>query len=357
VRIDAERAAALGLPEESIGKFLFIDKEGNQQIVDGVELVRKDQTPLSGGAGGKQDNVLALARANGATAGNISKMRGTLADMSKQAVILSDVSNLLLNMSNPEFALDLTGRTAIQANRVIRFVDNAATIVSEANGTTDQNTSYSWDNKLVSGEEGLHREFTQRGREEGFLLNSLNRIAQEEGLPQADTLQQFMPRNIIEKLRDTGASAQEIARISEQYWANVMELAYMDARLQEPSNRGLSDKDIQNALRRIGAATANPASFAQRQLTLVNRIEDAVGSLGNSITVPMGWETPRQEVVDFIFAPETRRRALDNLAQAKQDLGELREFRSNRPEDIRGMTREQLEKAIEEERAKQNAGN
>ncbi len=114
-----------------------------------------------------------------------------------------------------------------------------------------------------------------------------------------------------------------MARVAEQYWANVMELAYLDARLQEPSNRGLSDKDIENALRRVGAATANPASFAQRQIMLLNRIEDSINSLGSQVTVPPGSRYSRGEVIDFIYRPEARQAALDNIDSARDSLRSL----------------------------------
>jgi len=60
-----------------------------------------------------------------------------------------------------------------------------------------------------------------------------------------------------ERFRRTSSAAQN-------YRANIMELAYMAARLAEPSNRGLSDNDIKNALIRIGADTANPQVMMRR---------------------------------------------------------------------------------------------
>jgi hypothetical protein len=115
----------------------------------------------------------------------------------------------------------------------------------------------------------------------------------------------------------------QIARYAEQYWANVMELAYMDARLKEPSNRGLSDKDIENALRRIGAATASPASFAQRQLSLIRRVGDAIDALGEDITIPYGSKVRRNDLIDFIYRPEVRYKARDAVDVAEQALQEV----------------------------------
>lgn len=341
VRIDSERAQELGLEETDIGKFLFVDKDGNRQVVDGADIVPKSLGFGKLGIGTlapKDDNILKLAAANGATSGNINKLRGSMVEMGKQAGIVTDVSNLLLNMSNPEFALDLTGKTAIQANRMVRFADNAAKILTEADGgvgAAERLGKYEWNGKAVGSAQEQHRQFTDRAKEEGFLLNTMNRIAGDTGLPKGNTLNDFMPSGILENLQNAGASAEQIARVSEQYWANVMELAYLDARLQEPSNRGLSDKDIQNALKRIGAATANPASFAQRQLTLINRLQDAMGSLGSTLTVPSGARTDRNDVVDFIYAPAVRQDVTGRLAQAEDTLGDLESLktRSRTPVD------------------------
>jgi hypothetical protein len=50
-----------------------------------------------------------------------------------------------------------------------------------------------------------------------------------------------------------------------QIWrANIMEMAYMAARLAEPSNKGLSDNDIKNALQRITGGTTNPQIMMRR---------------------------------------------------------------------------------------------
>jgi len=51
---------------------------------------------------------------------------------------------------------------------------------------------------------------------------------------------------------------------AQQHQAAIMEMAYMAARLAEPSNRGLSDNDIANALKRIAGGTSNPQVMARR---------------------------------------------------------------------------------------------
>lgn len=324
VRIDEERANALGMEPTEIGKFLFVDKDGNRHTVDGVDLLRKENKDLGiGSIRPQDDNVLNLAKANGATSGNIPKMRGTLLDMGKNADILTDVSNMLKNMSNPEFALDLTGKTAIRTNKVVSFVDNASKILTEADegaGSSTRLGEYQWDGKKVAGPAEQHQRFVGRAKEEGFLVKTLNGISGG----QAARLEEYLPEQMLTGLQAKGASVNAIAQVAEQYFANVMELAYMDARLQEPSNRGLSDKDIENALRRIGAATANPASFSQRQRTLLSRLDDAVSGLGDTIRVPQGARTRRQDVIDFIYDPRTRTSVQERIAGAQDSLAGLR---------------------------------
>lgn len=76
-----------------------------------------------------------------------------------------------------------------------------------------------------------------------------------------------------EAFRNTSAAAQ-------QHRANIMELAYMAARLAEPSNRGLSDNDIENALTRIAGSTSNPQVMMRR---FVEMMADGAAELDTRI--------------------------------------------------------------------------
>lgn len=334
VRIDTERAEALGLPESSVGKFVFVGSDGERQIVDGVDIVPRAQNGLLGkqllNEGREISSWQKLLNMNGATSGNIPKMRGQLEDMSKQGTIVTDITRTLLQLTDPSFAFDLTGKATIQGHRIASFVGNASDIIFNADngaGASERLPGLTWNGRRVT-EQQLRQEFVSQGQDEGFLLNTLNRLAGDQGLPQRNSLNGFLPQSILDKFAARGASVEQIARISEQYWANVMELAYMDARLQEPSNRGLSDKDITNALRRIGAATANPASFAQRQMTLLRRVQDSITSLGSMVQVPHsttigGRSVEKQDVIDLIWPPGSRRNALESVVEAQEGLGAL----------------------------------
>ena len=85
------------------------------------------------------------------------------------------------------------------------------------------------------------------------------------------------------------ANISAASAMAQQYRANIMEMAYMAARLAEPSNRGLSDKDIEAAITRITAGTSNPQvmvrRFLEMQLDASNELDFQLslyhGSLGN----------------------------------------------------------------------------
>jgi hypothetical protein len=54
-----------------------------------------------------------------------------------------------------------------------------------------------------------------------------------------------------------------------QFRANILELAYIAARMREPSNRGLSDKDIETAMQTLTADARNPQDIMQRFAQMV----------------------------------------------------------------------------------------
>lgn len=74
--------------------------------------------------------------------------------------------------------------------------------------------------------------------------------------------------NSFSKLIQLPAGVEETSAAAQQHRANVMEMAYMAARLAEPSNRGLSDNDIKNALTRIAGDTSNPQVMMRRFLEM-----------------------------------------------------------------------------------------
>ena len=75
--------------------------------------------------------------------------------------------------------------------------------------------------------------------------------------------------------------AQQTAEAAELYRSQIIDMAYMAARMAEPSNRGLSDKDIQNALLRIAGDSANPKVIMSR---FIEHVIDGQTSVQRSIS-------------------------------------------------------------------------
>ncbi len=73
------------------------------------------------------------------------------------------------------------------------------------------------------------------------------------------------------------------AAAASRYRANIMTLAYMEARATEPSNRGLSDKDIEAALNRLEAWSGNPQAimrnFGGKVVEQARAFEDRIEAL------------------------------------------------------------------------------
>ena len=131
---------------------------------------------------------------------------------------------------------------------------------------------------LVKNVNGVINAFAARGRAEdakpkvardGTVIRSfagvdgLKEFAQDAGNSFSQLIQ------LPEGIEATSAAAQ-------QHRAAVMEMAYMAARLAEPSNRGLSDNDIKNALARIAGDTSNPQVMMRR---FIEMQVDAAGEL------------------------------------------------------------------------------
>lgn len=332
VRLDSERAQELGYGPESVGKFVFVDKDGVRHIVDGADVLPEGVLASKLNRGGitpSKDTVDGVAFLNGAGPSKIAGLRAPLKDMGQQADVLLEVSTLLQTLASPDFGVGATGKGVIKANSLIRLMDNTTKILVDADKGTGASAEltdkYTWgtgdDKVVVNGEKGFYEKFKERGKDQNYMLRTLNNISgADEG-----SLADYLPANILENLKAKNQSIEQIAIIAEQYFANVMELAYIEARLSEPSNRGLSDKDIINALMRIGAHTANPASFAERQDFQMRRMLESVDSLGSMFTIPPGAKTSLDEVIDYVYKPEVRDTIRNKITTAQASIQPLRD--------------------------------
>lgn len=129
-----------------------------------------------------------------------------------------------------------------------------------------------------------------------------------------------------EALRGTSEEAQE-------YRASIMELAYMMARVAEPSNRGLSDRDIENALDRIAGSTGNPRVLVERFATMVgDGLHSVDASINNWISLftadpDSKWtEDQVRHAIgghEFEKLKKDRQKILERFGMKSNDVGEI----------------------------------
>ena len=99
----------------------------------------------------------------------------------------------------------------------------------------------------------------------------------------------------------------------------------MAARLAEPSNRGLSDKDIEAALTRISGDTSNPQQIMNRFMTIVYDssmdLEDRLSSYYNAIDVAGLSEEENRKAIDKYFGGELISTYRNKRAKLFEDFG------------------------------------
>jgi len=224
-----------------------------------------------GGSGGSLKWKSPLARLQGALRLNgmvpntIMKTRNTLTgDMLTQAKVVGTMAEGLTSMNNANLSLSTSAVTNTAAAKVITLVDSLASIFTPP---TEEITDIMWKDARPGAQPRRVSKQTQYAN--ATRKGILDEYAAEYKLNILD----IIPKHIAEdRLK------------AEAFRANIMQLAYLDARLQEPSNRGLSDNDIKNALQRLGVGDPNPMVFVNRQLELMSRLRDDVQNLGIGFT-------------------------------------------------------------------------
>jgi hypothetical protein len=323
--VDGGKGKAVRINEgPDAGKYLFIQAGEPDQVVRGGDLLIEgvtNPTKLSA-LDAKRNTVEYWAAKNGAGQGQIAKMRAGMDSMRENTQIVSNIAGLLTTANDPQGILATQGKAAIAADKSISFVESVSNMATDPrlpqNNIAAQ-TAITWDDgsgpKRISAAGQRQRFMSVAGnrKDDGILLGILNSIAGERGAEALNSLDDYLPPNIRGN-----------ARLAEQYWANVMELAYLDARLMEPSNRGLSDNDVKMALKRIGADTANPISFAERQLTVIDtKLLPALANLGTDFSTAPEVDITPQMVADFVYNPERIQQVRDVLAVTRKQLIEV----------------------------------
>jgi len=221
---------------------------------------------------------------NGLGGQGVDKRRTYLGDMAEQANVVKDMTDGLNSMFDPKVAFADSGVAANIADRSISFVETIASLFTRKG---DKESEVTYNDKKVS------RELQYK---EGTKTDHLTSYLAKKGM----TVRDILPEHI-----------QADTKEAQKFMANVMQLAYLDARLQEPSNRGLSDTDIENALARIGVHSPNPMVFAEKQLENLARLESKIGNLGVEFS---GTEyidqygqkrgVSKQDFINHVYPPE-----------------------------------------------------
>lgn len=297
---DIEGAHSKAVYDEATGKWKVMRPDGTvQEGVDGLELTFVDpalkakqrdrffETPE-----GALKNALSVNFLTGKTG---EGKRNAVASMAEQAGIVGDMTNMLMDMYDPRIAFSDAATVATGADRVITFVDTLANVFTRGQGDPDNKTS--WGGKAVSSTK-QYELATSPSILEGYA----------KGL--GTSVEELMPAHVRGDTQKMQA-----------FQANVMRLAYLDARLQEPSNRGLSDNDIHNALQRIGVGSPDPMVFVHNQLETLSRLENKMQNLGVELAGTS--QVSKGQLIDHIYPPEFRAQVNDQLFDTRSQLTEF----------------------------------
>lgn len=291
--IDGAHSKAMYDPDT--GTWKVIRPDGTvKENVDGLELTFVNPATKAAQRDrffetheGAMKNALSLNFLTGKTG---EGKRNAVSGFAEQAGIVGDMTDLLISMYDPRVAFSDAAKVAGGADRVVTFVDTLANVFTR--GGDDSKTTYN--GKAVS---------TRKQYETATDVSHLERYANSIGT----TIEELVPAHIR---GDTQAM--------QLFQSQVMRLAYLDARLQEPSNRGLSDNDIQNALQRIGIGSPDPMVFVQNQLTTLDRLQNSMSNLGVEFAPTS--QITKAQLRDHVYPPEFRARVNDSLFDTRAKL-------------------------------------
>lgn len=290
---DRDGPSSTGRLEED-GTWTIFRPDGSiQKGIDGDSVFGADRTALRARKFETPEGRLewALDR-NGFTKTNTPKVRAELTSLGETADIVTRMGEGILNMYDPKIAFSDSSDLARIADRGFSLVESVSNLFSSPEAKTKDSWRVTYDGKPVSA---------AKQRELALNTSHFDKYLASQGVNFRDVL----PPHI--------APDSEEAAI---FKGNMMRLAYLDARLQEPSNRGLSDADIQNALERIGAASPNPRVFARQWQARINELQGRMSRLGQEV-VGFG-DVSRSEILDFVYSPELRD-TVNNKLQGASD--------------------------------------
>jgi hypothetical protein len=300
------------LTGDDAGKFRLVRPGKPDEVVTGGELIGPGlysatgaKAPSKGASTRKFETLQGIAADQGASSGRIRTLRDGMTNLTENATIVNNMAENLLASNDPQGVVGLQGKAAVKADNAIRFVESAATVLSGRDGTND---------------------ITYGGTKE----NPGPRVSaqkQYELATNPSIFERFLSNAGVIDIQDALPPGIEANSPSAAQWiSNVMQLAYVDARMMEPSNRGLSDKDIEAALARIGAQSGNPVNFAIRQLEMIEtQLLPRLRNLGTDFTtIPTGPSNPHgytaEDISNYVYDAETRANTENALLQTAESL-------------------------------------
>jgi hypothetical protein len=261
---DGRHSKAQRIEGDPQGRWRVIRPDGSEEIVDPLEITFVDTDKQRAQRAAQRERqfetpegqMKTAFQSNGLTGQQPKKVREFVAAMGEQGIIIESMTNSLLNMYDPDLAFDLSGKTLVGVDAIVTYAGNVSEVFAKAGDRDQEKWAVTWQGKKTTAAEQAKRATSTS-------------IFDEWLAEQGSDLTQVLPPHIKHDSRE-----------AQLFLANVMQMAYLDARIQEPSNRGLSDTDIKNALTRIGVNTANPRVFAERQMQNINRMRGNVANLG-----------------------------------------------------------------------------
>jgi hypothetical protein len=242
---------------------------------------------------------VAISQAGGGK--SYAARRDGLLNLTQIAEATGGVTDLFLSFQDPQAITAFFGSGAVLADKVVRFGESMhgaftgkgvgdGTYIDNFSGRSFKDDTFVWNGRPVS-----------ESKQKALFMESARKV----------------DISIPEHLRATLA---EVANGAAQYRALIMEMAYMDARQQEPSNRGLSDNDIKAALERIGGYAANPVTFLDRQVSVAQRNLRKMENLGAELSPyvvkgPSGEEVlwDKVQIKDNIYDPGLVTKTIDDI--------------------------------------------
>ena len=295
-------------------KWMVTHPNGEQEEYDTVRPYDKGEFKGGGGSLSTSQQLQPVAIREAGGQKSFQAARDQVEQMHANADIQSSVVDLFLSFNDPTAIMSWAGSGARVGDKAIKFADTMTalatgkpigdgTYTDKFSGKSVDGDTYMWNGKPVT---------------ESFQKQKFIESADKFDIP--------IPQHIRDQVAEVGIGAA-------QYKALVMEMAYMDARLQEPSNRGLSDNDIKNALDRVGADTANPVSFLDRQIQRTEQNLKKLDRLGDGFSpfvtqdengvVTERWS--KEQIQEHVYNPELVQQTRNGMLDTLQGMTEARQ--------------------------------